>query len=70
MLYMYFLFIRTFNMGKDIKDMQLGCLWQGEYILTVSLAGYINYLDQNNPDKLLRCIKVRSLICSLKEAWN
>lgn len=40
-----------FPMGNDIEDMQLGCLWQGEHIITVSLSGYINYLDRNNPSK-------------------
>ncbi|KAK2154102.1 hypothetical protein LSH36_276g00012 [Paralvinella palmiformis] len=40
-----------FNMGQKVEDMQVGCLWQGEYLLTISLSGYINYLDKNNPDK-------------------
>ena len=47
-----------FNMGQNVEDMQVGCLWQGDYILTVSLSGYINYLDRNNPDKPSRIIKV------------
>lgn len=38
-----------FVMGSNLEDMQVGCLWQKDTILTVSLSGYINYLDRNNP---------------------
>lgn len=48
--------IQTFTFGKDTEDQQLGCLWQGEYLLTVDLAGRIHYLDVNNPSKPLRTI--------------
>ena len=48
-------------MGQKVEDMQVGCLWQGEYLLTISLSGYINYLDKNNPDKPTRIIKVSNL---------
>lgn len=34
--------------GAD--DMQVGCLWMGEYILTISLGGVINYLSQSSPN--------------------
>ena len=44
-------------MGSAIEDMQVGCLWQGEYILSVSLSGNINYLDVNNPLQPIRIIK-------------
>ncbi len=47
-------------MGNQIEDQQVSCLWQGSNILSVSLSGYINYLDINNPDKPLRVIRVRS----------
>ncbi len=49
-----------FKMGNQIEDQQVSCLWQGSNILSVSLSGYINYLDINNPDKPLRVIRVRS----------
>lgn len=49
---------REFKMGGEIQDQQVSCLWQGSYLLSVSLSGYINYLDVNNPDKPLRIIKV------------
>ena len=43
-------------MGTTVEDMQLGCLWQGEQILSVSLSGHINYLDRNS-NKPSRIIK-------------
>ena len=48
-----------FKMGTQIEDQQVSCLWQGSYLLSVSLSGYINYLDVNNPDKPLRVLKVQ-----------
>lgn len=45
-------------MGTEVCDQQLGCLWQKDHLLSVSLSGYINYLDKNNPNKPLRVIKV------------
>ncbi len=53
---------REFVLGKDMNDMQVGCLWQGDYLLTVSLSGFINYLDVNNPTTPLRIIKVSYII--------
>ncbi|RDD39396.1 WD repeat-containing protein 1 [Trichoplax sp. H2] len=38
----------TINVGSKLLDQQLGCLWQGDHILSVSLSGYINYLDFSN----------------------
>uniref|UniRef100_A0A8D2KQW8 WD repeat domain 1 n=1 Tax=Varanus komodoensis TaxID=61221 RepID=A0A8D2KQW8_VARKO len=52
--------VNTFNMGSNVLDQQLGCLWQKDHLLTISLSGYINYLDENNPDKPLRVIKGHS----------
>lgn len=47
-----------FKMGSTIEDQQLSCLWQGPHLLSVSLSGFINYLDINNPAKPLRVLKV------------
>jgi len=52
--------VTTFNMGPDVMDQQLGCLWQKDHLITISLSGYINYLDKNNPDRPLRTIKGHS----------
>ena len=49
-------------MGNDILDQQVSCLWQGQHLLTVSLSGFINYLDMNNPGKPLRIIKVCNFV--------
>lgn len=46
-------------MGTQVEDQQVSCLWQGQYLLTVSLSGFINYLDVNNPEKPLRILKVQ-----------
>ncbi|KAM6979407.1 WD repeat-containing protein 1 [Aplochiton taeniatus] len=52
--------VTTFNMGADVLDQQLGCLWQKEHLLSISLTGYINYLDKNNPDRPIRTVKGHS----------
>ncbi|XP_036445523.1 WD repeat-containing protein 1 [Colossoma macropomum] len=52
--------VTTFNLGSDVLDQQLGCLWQKNHLLSISLSGYINYLDKNNPNRPLRVIKGHS----------
>ncbi|XP_035518224.1 WD repeat-containing protein 1 [Morone saxatilis] len=52
--------VTTFNMGTDVTDQQLGCLWQKDHLLSISLSGYINYLDKNNPDRPIRTVKGHS----------
>lgn len=54
--------VTTFNMGSDVSDQQLGCLWQKDHLLSISLSGFINYLDKNNPDRPIRTVKVRLLL--------
>lgn len=49
--------ISEFPMGTTVEDQQVSCLWQGEHLLSVSLSGFINYLDVNNPEKPLRILK-------------
>ncbi|KAF5901470.1 WD repeat-containing protein 1, partial [Clarias magur] len=49
--------VTTFKLGNDVLDQQLGCLWQKNHLLSISLSGYINYLDKNNPNKPIRTIK-------------
>ena len=43
-------------MGNAVEDQQLGCLWSGEYLISVSLSGFINYLDPRDPSKPSRVI--------------
>ena len=47
-------------MGDTIEDQQVSCLWQGQHLLSVSLAGHITYLDPSNPSKPRRVIKGHS----------
>jgi len=49
--------VSVFNMGNNIEDQQVSCLWQGEHLLSVSLAGHITYLDPSNPEKPRRIVK-------------
>ncbi|XP_067657965.1 actin-interacting protein 1-like [Haliotis asinina] len=49
--------INEFSMGNELQDQQVGCLWQGNHILTVSLSGYINYLDRDDPSIPRRIVK-------------
>lgn len=57
--------VTTFNMGTDVADQQLGCLWQKDHLLSISLSGYINYLDKNNPERPIRTVKghTKSIQC-------
>lgn len=48
--------ISEFVLGNTVEDQQVSCLWQNQYLLTVSLSGFINYLDVNNPVKPLRIV--------------
>ncbi len=49
---------RTYTFGTDLKDQQVGCLWSGNHLLTVSLSGQITYLDREG-QKPIRTIRVR-----------
>ncbi|XP_076385385.1 actin-interacting protein 1 flr isoform X2 [Megachile rotundata] len=49
--------VSEFNMGSTVDDQQVSCLWQGNHLLSVSLSGFINYLDVDNPAKPIRIIK-------------
>ena len=46
----------TFVMGNAVEDQQLGCLWSGDYLISVSLSGFINYLDPRSPSKPARVV--------------
>ena len=41
----------------QVQDQQLGCLWSGDHLLSVSLSGQINYLDPKDPSKPSRIIE-------------
>jgi WD40 repeat protein len=48
--------LQTFTFPNDVNHMQVGCLWQGDYMVTVNLRGDISILDNNNPDRPQRVI--------------
>ncbi|KAH6945173.1 hypothetical protein HPB50_007481 [Hyalomma asiaticum] len=60
--------VTEFVMGADVMDQQVSCLWQGDYLLSVSLSGFINYLDANNPEKPRRVIKISLVENDMKVA--
>lgn len=49
--------VTEFTLGNDVLDQQVSCLWQEPYLLSVSVSGFINYLDRNSPNKPLRIVK-------------
>lgn len=49
--------VSTFQFGDKLENQQLGCLWQGSTMLSVSLNGFINYLDPSNPSKPRRVLQ-------------
>lgn len=50
----------TFTFGNEVDDQQVGCLWQGDILISLSLSGNINYLDKSNPSKPSKIIKGHS----------
>lgn len=51
--------LATFALGTEAdQDQQLGCIWNanGE-IVTVSLSGFLNFLDINTPDKPKKVVR-------------
>jgi len=49
--------LQTFSFEDTLENQQLGCLWQGDDLITISLSGEITYLDVNNPNKPKRVIR-------------
>jgi len=52
--------LQTFNFLQDVQHMQVGCLWQGNHIVTINLRGDITLLDESNPEHPLRVINGHS----------
>lgn len=46
----------TFTIGEAVEDQQLGCLWSGNYMISVSLSGCINYLDPRSPSRPVKVV--------------
>lgn len=55
--------VKEFKFGDLVDDQQVGCLWQGSYLLSVALSGQIHYLNFNNASadqSILRTLKGHS----------
>lgn len=48
--------VTTFTFGEDVDDQQVGCLWQGKHLVSLSLAGHLSYLDTSS-GKVRKVIK-------------
>lgn len=46
-----------FSENPQVEDQQVGCLWQGDEILTIALGGEIYYLDPSNPSKPKKVVR-------------
>lgn len=49
--------LATFTFADVLENQQLGCLWQGDTIISVGLGGDITYLDEANPSTPKRVLK-------------
>jgi len=49
--------LHEYVMGTAVEDMLVGCLWQGENVLVVSVSGHISYLDRQHPGKPWKVLK-------------
>jgi WD40 repeat protein len=51
--------VATFNVvaNPQVEDQQVGCLWQGDELISVALSGDIYYLDLNNPNQPKRVVR-------------
>jgi WD repeat-containing protein 1 (actin-interacting protein 1) len=47
----------TFTDKPQVKDMQVGVAWKGDHLVSLNLAGDLNYLDINNPSKPKRTVQ-------------
>lgn len=47
----------TFSFGDSLEHQQVGCLWQGDYMISISLAGDVSYLDPRKPGGPARVLR-------------
>ena len=49
---------REIKLGDSVDDQQVGCLWQGKNVLTVSLSGKINYINvESGGENVVKTLK-------------
>jgi len=51
--------LTTFNVSPNpqVEDQQVGCLWQGDELISVALSGDIVYLDPSNPNQPKKVVR-------------
>ena len=52
-------------MGKDVNDMQVGCDWIGDNLISVSLSGALNFFKLDNELEPTKVVKVDLLIMTV-----
>jgi len=50
----------TFEFGSAVEDQQVGVLWQGNFLVSLSLSGDLNYLDKASPSKPTKIVQGHS----------
>ncbi|CAG8460177.1 5156_t:CDS:10 [Ambispora gerdemannii] len=59
--------LRTFEFPDSIENQQIGNLWLGEYLVSLSLSGDLNYLDEKSSSpvkviKIKRCTREVTMV--------
>jgi WD40 repeat protein len=49
--------VTTFTFGNAVEDQQVGCLWQGDFLVSLSLRGHFTYLDPHSPSRHAKVIQ-------------
>jgi WD repeat-containing protein 1 (actin-interacting protein 1) len=67
--------VKEFKFGDSIDDQQVGCLWQNNHLLSVSLSGSINYLNSSTTEtgpqnQILKTLKGHSKSITALEVVN
>jgi WD40 repeat protein len=70
--------LQTFQIGEslgNLDDQQVGCLWQGQHMVSVSLSGDINYFDPRAGNRPVQVVKghqkaVISLACHEQTVYS
>ncbi|CAI2177466.1 20100_t:CDS:10 [Funneliformis geosporum] len=67
--------VRTYEFPDVVDNQQIGNLWAGKFLVSLSLSGDINYLDPNS-NSTSRVVKrfvrivIKTLLNSFKHAWS
>eukprot|EP00899_Mesostigma_viride_P022422 jgi/Mesvir1/3364/Mv04257-RA.2 len=48
--------VTTFTAGSAVEDMQQGCIWLGNHIISLSLSGDLNFWDPKSPGGPVRVV--------------